>query len=69
MGYLLWTSALMHLTPTQVAVYVNLNPMVATLLGALLLAEKLTPVFIVCFVAVLSGVLLVNWPEKRAAKP
>jgi drug/metabolite transporter (DMT)-like permease len=67
-GYLLWTFALAHLTPTQVAVYVNLNPMVATILGAALLAEKLTLVFIVCFVAVLIGVLLVNWPAKIVAK-
>jgi drug/metabolite transporter (DMT)-like permease len=67
-GYLLWTFALVHLTPTQVAVYVNLNPMVATVLGAALLAEKLTPIFIVCFVAVLAGVLLVNWPTKTVAK-
>jgi drug/metabolite transporter (DMT)-like permease len=63
-GYFLWTFALAHLTPTQVAVYVNLNPMVATILGAALLAEKLTLVFILCFVAVLIGVLLVNWPTK-----
>lgn len=63
-GYLLWTSALAHLTPTQVAVYVNLNPMVATVLGAAILDERLTPVFIICFVAVLMGVLLVNWPTK-----
>lgn len=67
-GYLLWTFALAHLTPTQVAVYVNLNPMVATILGAAILAEKLTLVFIVCFVAVLAGVLLVNWPAKIVAK-
>jgi drug/metabolite transporter (DMT)-like permease len=67
-GYLLWTLALAHLTPTQVAVYVNLNPMVATILGAALLAERLSPVFIVCFVSVIMGVLLVNWPAKVAAK-
>ena len=67
-GYFLWTLALAHLTPTQVAVYVNLNPMVAAALGAALLAEKLTPVFIVCFIAVITGVLLVNWPAKAAAK-
>jgi drug/metabolite transporter (DMT)-like permease len=65
-GYLLWTLALAHLTPTQVAVYVNLNPMVATILGAALLAERLSPVFIVCFVAVIIGVLLVNWPTKAS---
>jgi drug/metabolite transporter (DMT)-like permease len=63
LGYFLWTFALTRLTPTQVAVYVNLNPMVAIILGAALLAEKLTAVFIVSFVAVLTGVLFVNWPR------
>ena len=69
LGYFLWTFALVHLTPTQVAVYVNLNPMVAAILGAALLAEKLTLVFITGFVAVLIGVLLVNWPTRMAAEP
>ena len=59
-GYFLWTFALTHLSPTQVAVYINLNPMIATLLGATLLAEKLTGIFIASFAAVLAGVLLVN---------
>ena len=40
--------------------YVNLNPMIATLLGATLLAEKLTGIFITGLIAVLGGVLLVN---------
>lgn len=69
LGYFLWTFALAHLTPTQVAVYINLNPMVAAILGAALLAEKLTLIFIGGFVAVLIGVLLVNWPTKMVAKP
>lgn len=64
-GYFLWTFALTRLSPTQVAVYVNLNPMIATLLGATLLAEKLTPLFIVGFLAVIGGVLLVNVPARR----
>jgi drug/metabolite transporter (DMT)-like permease len=37
----LLTFALTHLTPTQVAVYVNVNPMVAIILGAALLRKKL----------------------------
>jgi drug/metabolite transporter (DMT)-like permease len=61
LGYFLWTFALTRLSPTQVAVYVNLNPMVATLLGATLLAERLTGIFIIGFAAVLVGVLLVNF--------
>lgn len=61
-GYFLWTFALARLSPTQVAVYVNVNPMIATILGATLLAEKLTGVFVTGFAAVLAGVLLVNIP-------
>jgi drug/metabolite transporter (DMT)-like permease len=64
MGYFLWTFALTRLSPTQVAVFVNLNPMIATLLGATLLAEKLSGIFIAGFVAVLAGVLLVNLPGR-----
>ena len=32
-------------------------------------AEKLTPVFVAGFVAVLIGVLLVNWPTKMVSEP
>jgi drug/metabolite transporter (DMT)-like permease len=63
-GYFLWTFALTRLSPTQVAVYVNLNPMMATLLAATLLAEKLTAIFIAGFAAVLAGVFLVNLPGR-----
>lgn len=63
LGYFLWTFALSRLTPTQVAVYANLNPMAATILGSALLAERLSGVFLIGFVTVLSGVLLVNWPR------
>jgi len=64
LAFFFWTFALTRLTPTQVAVYVNVNPMVAIILGAILLAEKLTGVFIIGFVAVVVGVLFVNWPRK-----
>jgi drug/metabolite transporter (DMT)-like permease len=64
LAFYLWTFALTRLTPTQVAVYVNVNPMVAIILGAILLAEKLTGAFVVGFVAVVVGVLFVNWPRR-----
>jgi drug/metabolite transporter (DMT)-like permease len=67
-AYFLWTFALTRLSPTQVAVYVNLNAMVATLLGATLIVEKLTGIFITGFVAVLGGVLLVNLPSGAPQK-
>jgi drug/metabolite transporter (DMT)-like permease len=49
LGFFLWTFAWTRLTPTQVAVYVNLNPLVATVLGAALLAERLTSSSLLAF--------------------
>ena len=60
----MWTFALTRLTPTQVAVYINLNPLVAMFLAAVLLAERLTITFAAGFGAVLLGVLLANWPKR-----
>ena len=57
LGFFLWTFALTRLTPTQVAVYINLNPLVAMVLAAVLLAERLTILFAAGFGAVLLGVL------------
>jgi len=64
LGFFLWTFALTRLTPTQVAVYINLNPLVAMVLAAALLAEHLTIIFVAGFGAVVLGVLLVNWPKR-----
>jgi drug/metabolite transporter (DMT)-like permease len=58
----LWTASLARLSPTQVAIYINLNPIVAATLGVLLLSERATPMFVLSFVAVIAGVGLVNWP-------
>src|SRR5215211_1052620 len=65
-AFLLWTWALSRLTPTQVAVYVNLNPIVAALLAILLLGERRSALFLLGFAVVVTGVLLVNWPGDRA---
>ena len=69
LGFFLWTFALTRLTPTQVAVYINLNPLVAMVLAAALLAEDLTMGFAAGFGMVLLGVLLVNWPKRRGVAP
>ncbi|HEV2121501.1 MAG TPA: DMT family transporter [Chloroflexota bacterium] len=69
LGFFLWTFALTRLTPTQVTVYINLNPLVAMVLAAALLAERLTIVFAAGFGAVVLGVLLVNWPKRTEAAP
>ncbi len=60
-SFSLWTAALRYLSPTQVAVYINLNPMAATLLAALMLHERLSATFVLGFAAVAAGVMIVNW--------
>src|SRR3712207_9317672 len=65
LGFFLWTFALTRLTPTQVTVYINLNPLVAMVLAAVFLAEHLTIIFAAGFGVVLLGVLLVNWPKRN----
>ena len=69
LGFFLWTFALTRLTPTQVAVYINLNPLVAMVLAAALLSERLTVAFASGFGLVLLGVLLVNWPKRTGQRP
>lgn len=63
-GFLLWTQALSRLSPTQVAVYANCNPLVAIILGVVLLSEKLTGPFLIGLALTGAGVTLVNWPTK-----
>jgi drug/metabolite transporter (DMT)-like permease len=64
-AFLLWTWALSRITPTQVAVYANLNPIVAAILAIALLGERRSPMFVLGFATVVTGVLLVNWPGPR----
>jgi drug/metabolite transporter (DMT)-like permease len=61
LAFSLWTSALRRLSPTQVAVYINLNPIAATLLGAMMLHEHVSGTFVLGFLAVVAGVMIVNW--------
>jgi drug/metabolite transporter (DMT)-like permease len=66
-GFSLWTAALKHLSPTQVSVYINLNPLVATILGAAMLHEHLSATFVIGFIAVATGVAIVNWTHGDAS--
>ncbi|MFW6175114.1 MAG: DMT family transporter [Chloroflexota bacterium] len=67
LAQLMFVFALSRLTPTQVTIYVNLNPLVATLFGAFALGEVFTWAFAVGFVAVLGGAVMVNWPQQKDA--
>ncbi len=49
--------------------YINLNPLVAMVLAAALLAERLATLFAAGFGLVLLGVLLVNWPKRTGVAP
>jgi drug/metabolite transporter (DMT)-like permease len=64
LAFSLWTSALRQLSPTQVAVYINLNPMTATALAATVLHERLSGSFVIGFVTVIVGVFVVNWTPR-----
>lgn len=68
LGFFLWTFALSRLSPTQVAVYANANPMVAIILGVILLGENLSTAFIAGFGILVVGILFVNWPTRNQVK-
>jgi drug/metabolite transporter (DMT)-like permease len=63
-GFFLTSYALSRLTATQATLYINLNPIVATILAALLLDEPLTRWFGLGFALVIAGLLLANLPKR-----
>jgi drug/metabolite transporter (DMT)-like permease len=56
--FFLWVFALAHTTPTRVANTITLNPLLAALVGALLLGEPIGPALAVGLAAVAVGILL-----------
>lgn len=70
LGYWLIAFALARLSPTQAIVYINVNPMSATVLGALFLDESITAGFVAGFALVAVGLVLANWPAPmRPTRP
>jgi len=57
-GYYLWLWALNHTTPTKVTVFLALSPVTATILGGMLLAEKISPTFLWGLLGVAFGLWL-----------
>ena len=64
-GYGLWVWALKHITPARVAVCLALNPLSATVLGAVLLGEPISPRFIGGLLLVAAGIVVTG----RGARP
>ena len=56
LGYLLWNWALERVEAPRLAVFVNIQPLVGTLLGVLLLHEALTAYTVAGGLLILSGV-------------
>jgi drug/metabolite transporter (DMT)-like permease len=63
-GFYLWLWALKHATPTKVTVFMALSPITAALLGALLLSERLSPLFLAGLGCVAFGLRLALWPGR-----
>jgi drug/metabolite transporter (DMT)-like permease len=60
LAFFLWTWAVRQSTPTRTAVFLTLNPMAATLLGAVLLGEAITVPFLIGLALVLAGIIVAN---------
>jgi drug/metabolite transporter (DMT)-like permease len=64
-SYMLWLWALRNTTPTLVAVTLPMNPLMALLLGGLLLGEEVNTKMIGGFVLVILGVVIANWRRRQ----
>jgi drug/metabolite transporter (DMT)-like permease len=65
LAYSAYVFVIGKLPPTQVSVYAYINPVVAVILGWLLLSEKMNANMIIGTVITLSGVYLVNRESKK----
>ena len=63
-GYYLWLWALRHLAPTNVTVFLALNPLTATGLGTILLGEKVSLLFAWGLLCVALGIWLTQRPPR-----
>jgi len=63
LGYYMWLWALGHTTPTRVSIFLALSPITATALGAVLLAETVTPAFLAGLACVVLGLWAAHRPQ------
>jgi drug/metabolite transporter (DMT)-like permease len=64
LGYYLWLWALRHKTATEVTVFLSLGPVTATALGALLLAEPVSVLFLIGLGCLALGFWLAHRPPR-----
>jgi len=63
-GYYMWLWALGHASPTRVTVFLSLSPITSAALGALLLAEPISALFIAGLISVILGLWLAHRPQE-----
>jgi len=62
-GYYMWLWALGHTSPTRVTVFLSLSPITSAALGALLLSEPISVLFIAGLISVILGLWLSHRPQ------
>lgn len=67
LGYILWYSALPHLSGIQASVYQLSVPLIAALGGVILVGESLSPRLVLAAVWLLGGIGLLLWGRQRPA--
>ncbi|MFP6707544.1 MAG: EamA family transporter [Alphaproteobacteria bacterium] len=65
LGYYTWLLALKYTTPTRVALFLALGPIVVTGLGAIVLDETISPIILGGLVSVVAGLLLARLPARH----
>ena len=68
LGYMAYIWLLTVRPPALVGTYAYVNPVVALLLGWLIVDEQITRHQVIALVVILIGVLLVNFPKEKEAK-
>ncbi|HUJ12893.1 MAG TPA: EamA family transporter [Thermoanaerobaculia bacterium] len=67
LAYTSYVYAVRKIRVTTLSVYAYINPLVAVILGWLILREQLTPLSIVAMLTILGGVAIVQTPGRRMA--
>jgi drug/metabolite transporter (DMT)-like permease len=69
LGYTAYTYALRHASPTIVGTYAYVNPVIAVLLGWLLLREPITPRTLVAMALIFGAVLWIQFSHRLTPAP
>ena len=67
-GYYMWLWALGHTSATRVTVFLSLSPITSAALGALLLAEPVSVLFIAGLISVIFGLWLAHRPQQGSSR-